>query len=93
MQSLIWNPPVLRRMIPRLRRYRLVHSLRARLLALNSTEVSRDPVDPALRSRLQVEMAPEVAGLGHLLGRDLSSWVDIPTVEPTSQEPALRTTR
>ena len=48
----------LRRMIPRLRRYRLVHSLRARLLALNSTEVSRDAIDPALRSRLQVEMAP-----------------------------------
>ena len=94
MQSLIWNPPVLRRMIPRLRRYRLVHSLRARLLALNSTEVSRDAIDPALRSRLQVELAPEVARLGHLLDRDLSSWVEsAPIVEPSSQEPVLRTTR
>lgn len=40
----------------------------------NIVYADRPPMDPALRRRLTEEMAPEVAKLGELIGRDLSSW-------------------
>jgi Sulfotransferase family len=75
-QRLIWNPPLLRPLIPRLRRFPLVHALRARLLSLNSRRVARPPMDPALRSQLRAELRPEVERLGRLIGRDLGAWTD-----------------
>jgi Sulfotransferase domain len=93
-QSLIWNPPLIRRLVPRLRRYPIVHGLRARLLALNSREVGRDPVDPALRERLEAELAPEVARLGRLLERDLSAWVGgVGATDPQQPVPAVPAAR
>lgn len=74
LQRLIWNPPLLRPLIPYLRRFRVVHAIRARLLSLNSRRVGRPPMDPALRQRLTDELAPEVERLGRLIGRDLSAW-------------------
>jgi Sulfotransferase family len=73
-QRLIWDPPLLRPLIPRLRRYRAVHALRRGLLAVNSRRRGRPEMDPALRERLLREMEPEVTRLGRLIGRDLSAW-------------------
>jgi hypothetical protein len=75
LQQLIWDPPGLRWLVPVLRRYPLVHRLRARVLEMNSTRRRRQGLDPALRSRLADELAPEVRRLGDLLERDLSAWV------------------
>ncbi len=44
------------------------------LRSLNTTYAPRPPLDPDLRDRLRRELAPEVARLGELLGRDLSQW-------------------
>ncbi|MGI8830720.1 MAG: sulfotransferase family protein [Candidatus Limnocylindria bacterium] len=74
LQRLIWDPPLLRALIPVVRRYPIVHRLRARLLALNSVRAPRAPLDPDLRHRLEEELTPEVEALGALLGRDLSHW-------------------
>jgi hypothetical protein len=74
LQSVIWNPPLLRSIVPVLRRYPIVHRLRARLLAMNSEAAPRQPMDPALRRQLQEEFAREVERLGHLINRDLSRW-------------------
>ncbi|HEV8053261.1 MAG TPA: sulfotransferase, partial [Candidatus Limnocylindrales bacterium] len=52
-QRLIWDPPLLRPIIPTLRRYRVVHAVRATLLSMNSRRQSRPPMDPALRERLR----------------------------------------
>lgn len=73
-QRLIWDPPLLRALIPALRRYPIVHALRSRLLELNSRRQQRALMDPHLRDRLERELAPEVAELGRMLGRDLSGW-------------------
>ena len=82
LHRLVWNPPLLRPLIPFLRRYPLVHALRARLLSLNSRRVPRAPMDPELRSRLREELRPEVERLGRLMDRDLSAWTE--TSAPTS---------
>jgi hypothetical protein len=74
LQRLIWDPPFARRIVPLLRRFPLVHSLRARILAMNSQRAARRAMDPALRARLTGEMAGEVARLGELIGRDLGHW-------------------
>ncbi len=74
LQRLIWDPPLLRALIPVVRRYPFVHRLRARLLAFNSVRAPRSPLEPILRGRLQQELVPEVEALGTLLGRDLSHW-------------------
>ncbi len=74
-QRLIWNPPLLRPLIPRLRRYAIVHRARDALLRLNSTRVPRDGVDPELRARLADELRPEVARLSEMVDRDLTHWV------------------
>lgn len=73
-QRLIYDPPILRAAIPRLRRYAPVHALRSRALAANSRQVERPPMDPHLRRKLEQELAPEVERLGALIGRDLSHW-------------------
>lgn len=83
LQRLIWDPPLLRRLIPVLRRYPAVHAARARLLQMNSRPVQRQPLEPSLRRRLEREMAPEVARLEAMLRRDLRSWVG-----STEQSPA-----
>jgi hypothetical protein len=40
----------------------------------NSTRAPRAPMDGALRARLSADLAPDVARLGELLGRDLTHW-------------------
>jgi hypothetical protein len=75
LQRIVYHPPgPLRRIIPWLRRFPLVHRLRGAVLAANSRQEPRRPLDPELRRRLSAEFAPEVSRLGELLGRDLSHW-------------------
>jgi hypothetical protein len=74
LQRLIWDPPLLRPLIPTLRRFPAVHRMRAGLLRLNSVRAARPPMDPELRARLREELRPEVERLGRLIGRDLSAW-------------------
>ena len=78
LQRLIWNPPLLQPLIPKLRRYPLVHAIRAKLLAANSERVARPPMDASLYRKLQAELAPEVQRLGALIGRDLAAWSRAP---------------
>jgi hypothetical protein len=73
-QRLIWHPPFVRQVVPILRRIPAVHSLRTRLLDLNSERTARATMDPALRRRLTEEFTPDVLSLGRLIGRDLSHW-------------------
>ena len=75
LQQLIWNPPVLRPLIPRLRRYPMVHRARQALLRLNSSRQGREAMDPRLRARLAGELRPEVERLSDMLDRDLLHWV------------------
>jgi hypothetical protein len=74
LQRLIWNPPLLRPLIPRLRRYPAVHAVRRGILAMNSRRRGRSEMDPALRERLARELEPEITRLGRLIERDLSAW-------------------
>jgi len=41
---------------------------------LNAIQEARPLMDQELRVRLQTELAPEIGGLGSLLGKDLTSW-------------------
>ena len=50
------------------------HRLRKGLKRLNTRAETRPPMSPELRDRLTRELAPDVAELGELLGRDLSAW-------------------
>jgi hypothetical protein len=75
LQRLIWDPPVLRPLIPRLRRYPVVHRARQAMLRLNSSRAGRDAIDPQLRARLARELRPEVERLSAMLDRDLLHWV------------------
>lgn len=75
LQRLVYQPPgPLLRLVPRLRRFPLVHRLRDALLRANSAAARREAMDPELRRRLTAELAPEVERLGRLIGRDLSAW-------------------
>jgi hypothetical protein len=75
LQRLVFRPPgALRRAVPFLRRFPLVHRLRDVVVSANSRSERRPPMDDALRSRLTAELAPEVEALGRLIGRDLSAW-------------------
>jgi hypothetical protein len=74
-QRLIYRPPgPLRRVVPWLRRFPLVHRLRDAVVAANSQPEARAPMDPDLRRQLARELAPQVEELGRLIGRDLSPW-------------------
>jgi hypothetical protein len=48
--------------------------VRRRIRNLNLVVEPRPPIDPALRSRLQRELAPKVRALEELLGWDLRAW-------------------
>ncbi|HEX6654951.1 MAG TPA: sulfotransferase [Candidatus Limnocylindria bacterium] len=75
LQRLIFRPPgPLRRVVPWLRRFPLAHRLRDAVIDANSEPATRQSMDPELRRRLASELAPEVADLGQLIGRDLSAW-------------------
>jgi hypothetical protein len=67
-------PPPLRALYGRLRGVPAARRLRELLVAGNSRRAARQPIDPGLRRRLAEELAPEVAELGELIGRDLSAW-------------------
>lgn len=57
---------VVRNLIPR--------RLRRRLLEANARVSEREPLDPAVRKRLESVFRDDVARLGATLGRDLSAW-------------------
>jgi hypothetical protein len=60
------------------------HVIRRSLKRLNFKEQPRTTLDRQLRVRLTEEMAPDVAELGELLGRDLSSWSRPPATSGTT---------
>jgi hypothetical protein len=75
LQRLAFRPPApLRRAVPVLRRFPIVHSVREAVVGFNSAPERRAPMDPKLRRQLTAEFAPQVARLGQLIGRDLSAW-------------------
>ncbi len=75
LQRAVFRPRgALRRMVPWLRRFPLVHRVRDALVNANSAPEARAPMDPRLRTRLTAELAPEIEALGRLIGRDLSAW-------------------
>jgi hypothetical protein len=75
LQRLVYQPPrPILRAVPWLRRFPLVHRLRESVLGINSSAQRRPPMNPSLRHSLELELAPEVAELGALIGRDLSHW-------------------
>ncbi|MGH2456378.1 MAG: sulfotransferase family protein [Candidatus Limnocylindria bacterium] len=78
LQRLIWDPPLLRRAIPLVRRHPWSHALRARVLELNSRKGPRAALDPALRAKLTAELAPQVERLERLIDRDLNRWTASP---------------
>jgi hypothetical protein len=67
-------PPALRGLFGRLRRLPVMHRVRDALVSANSGRAVRVPMDPGLRAQLTAEFAQQVAELGQLVGRDLSSW-------------------
>lgn len=78
LQRLAYDPPLVRRIAPSLRRYRPFHVIRNRLLAVNSIRTSRPPMPPELRRRLVSEFEPDVQRLAALVGRDLAAWSSPP---------------
>ncbi|HEX5451573.1 MAG TPA: sulfotransferase, partial [Candidatus Limnocylindrales bacterium] len=48
LQRLAYDPPVVRRLAPMLRRHPAMHAVRNRLVAANSTRIARPAMDPAL---------------------------------------------
>jgi hypothetical protein len=74
-QRMIFAPPKpIRSLFGRARSLPIAHRVRDRLVSANSTKAERAQMDPALRSELTAEFAPQVAELGELIGRDLSAW-------------------
>lgn len=74
-QRLVFRPPgPVRKLVPWLRRFPLMHRLRDAVVAVNSAPQRREPMDPELRRQLAAEFAPQVTELGELIGRDLSAW-------------------
>jgi len=86
LQRLVFQPPgPVLRLVPRLRRFPIVHRAREAMLRLNSSATQRQAMDAQLRSRLTAEMQPEIERLGKLIGRDLSAWTAAPPATPASQ--------
>jgi hypothetical protein len=52
----------------------VAHAVWRGIMRLNSRVVERSTIDPALRQRLNEEMAESVVDLGNLLQRDLTHW-------------------
>ncbi|MEZ4334263.1 MAG: sulfotransferase [Myxococcota bacterium] len=79
-QAWVMNPPrvVMAWLEARQRRGRSrpewLRSLRRRIKRWNTRRARRAPLSPAMRARLQVELADEIGRLESLLGRDLSPW-------------------
>jgi hypothetical protein len=61
---------VARRLLPRSVRTQIV----LRLEVANATQRRRPALDPGLRAELNEEFRPEVARLGRLLGREITTW-------------------
>jgi hypothetical protein len=75
LQRLIFAPPrPLRALFGKLRSSPLAHQMRDALVSANSRRAARAEMDPQLRRALTEELAPQVAELGELIGRDLSAW-------------------
>ena len=73
-QRLVYDPPLLPGIASWLRRHPWAHTIRNRVVAANSIQAPRAPMDPVLRARLTSEFAPEVRRLEALISRDLSAW-------------------
>jgi hypothetical protein len=65
-----WMRSAVRRVMPRTTRKRLYRTA----MRVNARPQERGEMDPALRARLTAELAPEVAQLSELVGRDLTHW-------------------
>ncbi len=74
-QRLVWDPPLVRRLAPMLRRFPIAHRVRDAVLRVNSVSSSRETLDPGLRADLVRELKPEITRLERLLDRDLASWM------------------
>jgi hypothetical protein len=74
-QRLVWDPPLVRKLAPVLRRFPIAHRVRDAVLRVNSVSSSRETLDPGLRADLVHELKPEIARLERLLDRDLASWM------------------
>ncbi len=75
LQRFLITPSSAMRMIGKLLLPRsLREALLNRLRKLNTQYISRQPMSPELRKRLQEEFAQEVKSLSELLGRDLTLW-------------------
>lgn len=78
LQEAVFNPPgPLRALVGRLRRLPIAHRLRDAMVSANSRPTARQPMDPGLRRQLTTEFTPQVAELGLLIGRDLSTWSEV----------------
>ena len=63
----------MKRVFGRLRSVPLMHRVRDALVNANSATAQRQKMELELRGQLTAEFAPQVAELGRLIGRDLSS--------------------
>jgi sulfotransferase family protein len=83
LQAMVVRPPApFDRLVPLVRRFGVAHRLRAAVLSANSRPEPRPALSDDLRRSLTSELAPEVARLGHLIGRDLTAWSTIPAAAP-----------
>jgi Sulfotransferase domain len=77
--KLLWKavrqpPQLLRSTIHPLTSQRARSYLGRFLIRLNAVHEKRPPIAPDLKSRLNIEVAPEVEKLSAVIGRDLSAW-------------------
>jgi hypothetical protein len=83
LQALVVRPPApFNRLVPLVRRFGVAHRLRAAVLSVNSRPEPRPSMSPELRRRLTDELAPQVARLGGLIGRDLTAWSTVSAATP-----------
>ncbi|HZV33602.1 MAG TPA: hypothetical protein VFB72_03430, partial [Verrucomicrobiae bacterium] len=78
----------IRPMIPR-SVFGAMQKVDARLRKMNSRDGVRPAMSPELRHRLNHELAPEVAHLSELLGRDLTHWSRGDGLPPQTQAPEM----